>query len=57
MSINHANALGITTSPPVRSGKISAASLMTHRAGIFRAIEAGCAAEARVTARPVDNIS
>jgi hypothetical protein len=57
VSINHANALGITISPPVPNGKISAASLMTHCGRVLRAIEAGCTAEARVTARPVDNIS
>jgi len=57
MSINHAKALGITTSPPIPNGKISAAALMTHCGGVLRAIEGGCTAEARVTARPVDNIS
>jgi hypothetical protein len=57
VNINHANALGITTSPPVRNGKISAASLMTHRGGISGRLKRERAAEARVTARPVDNIS
>jgi hypothetical protein len=39
------------------NGKISAAWLMTHCGGVLRAIEGGCTAEARVTARLVDNIS
>jgi hypothetical protein len=51
VNINHANALGITTSPPVRSGKISAASRMTHRDGVFRTNEAGmCCRGARYRA-------
>jgi len=36
VSINHANALGINVSPPVCSGKINAAALMTQCDGVLR---------------------
>ncbi|HEU5259329.1 MAG TPA: hypothetical protein VFU28_25250 [Vicinamibacterales bacterium] len=45
------------TSPPIRSGKISAASLITQGGGIFERLKGKCPAEARGVARPIDNIS
>jgi hypothetical protein len=57
VSINQANALGINVSPPVRSGKISAAVLMTRCDGGLRGMRREIAAEARGVARPIDNIS
>jgi len=45
------------TSPPIRSGKINAASLITHGGAIFERLKRKCPAEARVTARLVDNMS
>jgi hypothetical protein len=57
VSINHTNALGMTSSPPIRSGKISAVWPVTHSIVDSARNQKESVVEARVTARPVDNIS